>query len=127
MNSHHFKTQKSISAVLLFATVLIIINSTALLAQEQTDPEAAAEGVKVEQVNDHQWNIINKDSEFVGTLKSENLQTFTFYNTSGVLIGTILGSGAWQPRLYRSRETLIQPDEARLYLDALEATKLLKK
>jgi hypothetical protein len=44
-----------------------------------------------------------------------------------MLVGTILESGAWQHRLYRSRNTLIQPDEAQLYLDALEATKILKK
>ncbi|MFH1993394.1 MAG: hypothetical protein ABIK98_13490 [Pseudomonadota bacterium] len=123
MNLKHYKTQKTIAAVLLFTTVLII-NFTPILAQEQADPGAM---VKVEKIKDNEWNIINKDGEFVGTLKSESLRTFTFYNTTGMLVGTILESGAWQPRLYRSRDTLIQPDEAQLYLDALEATQLLKK
>jgi len=126
MNLNHYIIKKSTVAVLLF-TIALILNISPLLAQERATPEAAAEGVKVEQINDHEWNIINKDGEFVGTLKSESLQTFTFYNTTGMLVGTILESGALQPRLYRSRDTLIKPDEAQLYLDALEATKILKK
>jgi hypothetical protein len=125
MNSNHSKTQKKITAILVFTTVLIF-NSAALLAQEQTNPESIAKSVQLEKIKDNEWNIINKDGEFVGTLKSESLQTFNFYNTGGVLVGTIMESGAWQHRLYRSRNTLIQPDEARLYLDALEATKILK-
>ena len=124
MNLHHYRTKKTVTAVLLFSTVLIL-NLTPLLAQEQSGPEAAAEGVKVEKTSDFEWNIINKDGEFVGTLKSESLRTFTFYTTTGMLVGTILESGAWQPRLYRSRNTLVQPDEAKLYLDALDATKLV--
>jgi len=118
MNSTYYK-----SAVLLF-TMIFIFNFTPLFAQAQADTESA---VKVEQINEHEWNIVNKNGEFVGKLKSESLQTFTFYTTTGMLVGTILESGAWQPRLYRSRETLVQPDEAQLYLDALEATKLIKK
>lgn len=125
MNLKHYKTQKMIITVLLFTTVLIL-NFTPILAQEQADHRAIAEDVKVEKISDNEWNIINKNGEFVGTLKSESLRTFTFYNTTGMKVGTILESGAWQPRLYRSRNTLIQPDEAQLYLDALEATKILK-
>ena len=120
----NYKTPKVITSACLLLVMVLIIPVAALLAQEQADQ---SEGVKVEQISDNEWNIINKNGEFVGTLKSESLETFTFYTTTGMLVGTILGSGAWQHRLYRSRETLIQPDEAQLYLDALEATKLLKK
>ena len=125
MNLKHNKTQKTIT-ILLFTAVLIL-NVAPILAQEQAGTDAIAGEVKVEKIKDNEWNIINKDGEFVGTLKSESLRTFTFYKTTGMLVGTILESGAWQPRLYRSRDTLVQPDEAQLYLDALEATKILKK
>ena len=125
MNFNHYKTQKTIAAVLLFATFLLL--NTPIIAQEQADPGAIAEDVKVERINDNEWKIFNKNGEFVGTIKSESLQTYKFYNTTGMLVGTILESGAWQHRLYRSRNTLIQPDEAQLYLDALEVIKILKK
>lgn len=125
MNLNLFKSKTAIMAVLLLFIVLLF-NRAFIQAQEHQLPKDIPESVKVEKIKANEWNIINKNGEFVGTLKSESLQTFTFYSTSGMLVGTILESGAWQPRLYRSRNTLIQPDEAQLYLDALEAIKILR-
>lgn len=126
MHPTRFKVHKTITAVFLLAAVLTS-GVSVLFAQEPAGPEEAAESVKVEKIGEHEWNIINSNGEFVGTIKSESLRTFTFYATTGMLMGTILETGAWQPRLYRSRNTLIQPEEARLYLDALEAVKILKQ
>lgn len=123
MNLNLFK--KAIMAALLLF-IALLFNRAFVQAQAQQLPEDISGSVKVEKIKDNEWNIINANGEFVGTLKSESLQTFTFYSTGGMLVGTILESGAWQPRLYRSRNTLIQPDEAQLYLDALEAIKILK-
>ena len=115
-------------AVYLWIFLAISVCLGAAVSAQETNTESSKVGdVTVEPVGEGEWRITNQDGQFVGTLKSERQQSFTFYDTSGVFIGTILESKAWLHRLYRKRDTRVTPEEARLYIDALKAIEILEK
>ena len=89
----------------------------------QNSSDAASSGAaQFEQISAGEWRILNESGEFLGTLKSSSGKTFTFYNSGGVLIGAILEDKSWRHRLYRKRDTRVQPEEARLYVEALKVS-----
>ena len=114
---------KSVLLVMMVLGVALLSIMNNVNAQESP----TVGGVTVEQVGDGEWRIINQNGEFVGTLKSAEQRSFTFYDTGGVFTGTILESKDWIHRLYRKRDTRVTPEEARLYIDALKAIEIIKK
>ena len=118
---------KNLLMVIIVVIAISIFNMIDVSAQEKDTTDPAIGGVIVEQTGEGEWKIIKQEGEFVGTLKSEKQDSFTFFDTSGVFMGTILESKAWFHRLYRKRDTRIKPEEARLYIDALKAIEIIKK
>ncbi len=116
-------TKNKIVFLMMVLTVVLLFVMNGVHAQEKP----TVNGITVEQVGDGEWRIINQDGEFVGTLKSEKQQSFTFYDAGGVFMGTILESKDWIHRLYRKRDTRVTPEEARLYIDALKAIEIINK
>ena len=96
-------------------------------AQEVDTPDPNLLKITVEPVGQAQWRIIDHEGAAVGTLVSEGLQSFKFYDANGQFMGTILQSKEWFHRLYRKRDTRIRPEEARLYIQALKAIDLIKE
>ena len=100
-----------------------IVGSTGT-ARAETDASTTTTqdpSVRVEAVGTSEWHLYDPEDQFVGILKSSQRQNFTLYDAGGTFIGTIRDSRAWFHRLYRKRNTRVTPEEARLYLLALEA------
>ena len=96
-------------------------------ATDQNASAAETPGeVTIQKIQDGEWKIINKHGDFVGTLKSDSKITFRLYDTSGLSMGRIIESGIWYPRQSRKRDTKVNSREAFLYLDALDAIKLIQ-
>jgi hypothetical protein len=74
----------------------------------------------------HTWEMHNVNGDFVGRLKRTEYGNFDFYDKSGKYIGVILQSGTWIPWNARKRKTVIEPEEAQLYVDVLRAIKTIK-
>ena len=102
---------------MIILPVVMIIFVTAFYSYADTASSGAAQ---FEEISANEWRILNESGEFIGTLKSSSRKTFTFYNPTGILIGTILEDKSWRHRLYRKRDTRVQPKEARLYVEALK-------
>jgi hypothetical protein len=71
----------------------------------------------------NKWEMLNQNGDIVGTLKGTEEGNYKFYNRGGGYVGLILHSGKWIPRDSRRSYTTITPEEAQLYLNALEAIK----
>ena len=121
MSFRSTKNLKLLMLIMLFvAASMFRVGHVA--AQEQGENE-----ITVEQSGQGEWKIIKQDGEMVGTLKSDTLRSFTFFNTADVFMGTIRESKVWCHRLYRKRDTRITPEEAKLYMDALKAIEIIKR
>ena len=110
-------------SILMLMRVLVAIS---IFSMTDVDAQSTEPAITVEQSGQGEWNIF-RDGEFVGTMKSDTLRSFTFFDTNGVFMGTIPESKVWFHRLYRKRNTQITPEEARLYRDALKAIEIIKK
>ena len=124
--SRRYSPKKILILFWMFFVASVFLSAAA--PAQQIDPAGpVVGGVTVEQAGEGEWRIINQDGQFIGILKSERQQSFTFYDASGVFMGTILESKEWFHRLYRKRDTSVKPEEARLYIDALKAIEIIKK
>ena len=119
MKLHRLEMIVMLMAMIFFITAFCSYAVPDTAAQNSSD--AASSGVdNFEQISANEWRILNEDGEFIGTLKSSSGKTFTFYDSTGVFIGAILEDKSWRHRLYRKRDTRVQPEEARLYVEALK-------
>jgi hypothetical protein len=73
----------------------------------------------------NEWAMYDENAVFVGTLKRTEEGNFKFYDKGGGYVGLIVEAGRWIPRDSRRSYTSIEPEEARLYLDALKAIETL--
>ena len=125
MRQDHYPKKILILFLMFFAVSVSAVKSGPAMEVDTPDPNLLK--ITVEPVGQGKWRIINHEGMAVGTLVSEGLQSFKFYDSNGVFIGTILRSKEWFHRLYRKRDTRITPEEARLYLQALKAIELIKE
>ena len=117
MKRHRFRVSLLLMAMILSVSTFYSVADTA--AQNSSDATSSG-AANFEQISASEWRISNENGEFIGTLKSSSGKTFTFYDSTGVLIGTILEDKSWRHRLYRKRDTRVKPEEARLYVEALK-------
>jgi len=112
-------------AMIIFVTAFYSYADTATPGQNSSNA-ASSGAAQFEEISANEWRILNESGEFIGTLKSSSRKTFTFYNPTGILIGTILEDKSWRHRLYRKRDTRVRPEEARLYVEALKVIDLIR-
>lgn len=118
---------KMLSALTLTAfAAAVVVTDPGVQGASATATAAEPGAVSVEKTDAGTWKVINKYGDFVGTLKSDTGQVFQLYDTANEFMGKIIESGIWYPRQYRSRDTKVIPREAYLYLDALEAIKIIQ-
>ena len=101
--------------VILLATITLLLSLSPL--------SVLAEGVTLKAKGKHEWEMYNRNGDFVGTLQKTEEDNFTFFDEEGNYLGLILKSGKWKPKGVNPR---ITPEDARLYLDVLEAIKAIK-
>lgn len=119
MKLHRLRMIVLLVVMIFFVTVFYSYADTDTAGQNSSDA-ASSGGAQFEQISASEWRILNESGDFIGTLKSSSGKTFTFYDSTGVLIGAILEDKSWRHRLYRKRDTRVQPEEARLYVEALK-------
>lgn len=71
------------------------------------------------------WEMHSKTGEKIGTLKREK-GIYRFFDNNQEFMGTILESKRLMPKGFHSRRTSISPEQAKFYLDLLEALKTIK-
>ncbi len=74
-----------------------------------------------------EWGIYDYNNNLIGSFKKTEKSNFKFYDSTGRYIGLILESRDLLPREANTSYTRVSPEEARLYLDTLEAIKKIGK
>jgi hypothetical protein len=98
---------------LVTITILFSLSSLFVLADE----------IRLKAKEEHEWEMYNQDDDFVGVLQKTEEGNFTFFDKDGNYLGLILKSEKWKPKGVNPK---ITPEDAKLYLNALEAIKGMK-
>ena len=74
----------------------------------------------------NQWEMYNQNEDVVATFKRTEEGNYGLYNADGKYVGVILSSGRFRARDAGKRRSSIAPQDAQLYLEALNAIRAMQ-